>query len=313
MNEEDLDLLASAYLDGEATSEEVAIVEDDPQLLARVEELRLVGGRLGATVNRPASLKERHLAAALAAFDPTPAAETAPAAEIAPAVAPVVDLRERARQPEPARRRSMPQWLAAAAAFVLVGGGVVWLAGQTGSDDMDAATEAVDAQETAAVEPADGDATASMAAESADAAETSTEEEAMATSTSVDLEAMEQDEAAGADDGADTETGQAEGAEDTDLRNGAAPADGGFFPDDPVLQFFGPPDRDTLVEELPPVRADLTPSRCGDVVETPAGGELLGYLPIEIDGAPAEVFVAVDADGEELLTVFDRNCDILLP
>ena len=368
MTEEELDLLASAYLDGEATSEEVATVERDPQLLARVEELRGVGRRLGATVDPPASLKQRHLSAALAAFDANPDVDGAAAAEGLVAATTidgptadgatadgatadgatadgatadgatadgatadgatadgaiadgatadgaisagrVVDLRERARRPERARRRSIPQWLPAAAAFLLLGGGVIWLAGRSGGDGFEAADAG--SEETAELEAAadgggDGDATASMAAApTEDQAADEAADDAAATTTLADLE-MNQDEADSAEAAAaDSETAGAE--------RQTGPAAGGFFPEEPVLQFSGLPDRDDLLKDLPPPRPDLLQSRCGDVLEAPADWETLGYLPIEVDGGPAEVFVAVDGDGEQVFTVVDENCAILLP
>ena len=71
MTEEERDQLASAFLDGEATSEEVALVERDADLQARVERLRQVSSLLGAPVTVSSEAKERHLAAALAQFDPS--------------------------------------------------------------------------------------------------------------------------------------------------------------------------------------------------------------------------------------------------
>ena len=302
MTEEELDLLASAYLDGEATSEEVTLVEDDPQLLARAEELRGVGRRLGATIEPPASLKQRHLATALAAFDANAEVDGAAAADR------VVDLRERVRRPERARRRSMPQWLPIAAAFLLLGGGVIWLAGRSGGDDFDSADAG--SEETAELEAAadgggDGDATASMAAApTEDQAADEAADDAASTTTLADLE-MNQGEADSAEDAAAGETSGA------DRQTG--PAAGGFFPEEPVLQFSGLPDRDDLLADLPPPRPDLSQSRCADVLEAPPDRETLGYLPIEVDGGPAEVFVAVDADGQQVFTVVDENCDILAP
>ncbi|MEY2453529.1 MAG: hypothetical protein QOD92_3103 [Acidimicrobiaceae bacterium] len=51
----DRDELASAYLDGESTAEERALVEDDPGLLARVTEFRAVREALAAPVTPPAT------------------------------------------------------------------------------------------------------------------------------------------------------------------------------------------------------------------------------------------------------------------
>lgn len=55
----DPDELASAYLDGEVTPEEAALVEGDPALRARVEDLRRVAGALGSPVPPPTGSADR--------------------------------------------------------------------------------------------------------------------------------------------------------------------------------------------------------------------------------------------------------------
>jgi hypothetical protein len=65
----DDDELVSAYVDGEATPEEVAAVEADPHLLARVEVLRAVARAVASAPVAPApeDARETSIAAALAA------------------------------------------------------------------------------------------------------------------------------------------------------------------------------------------------------------------------------------------------------
>jgi hypothetical protein len=64
---DDFDELASAYLDGEVTPGERARVEADPDLLARVSELRAVRSALAAPLVQPdARVRERVLASARA-------------------------------------------------------------------------------------------------------------------------------------------------------------------------------------------------------------------------------------------------------
>ncbi len=60
--------LISAYVDGEATDEERARVEDDATLLARADQLSTLRTRLAAPAP-PHSLVDTHVAAALDAFD----------------------------------------------------------------------------------------------------------------------------------------------------------------------------------------------------------------------------------------------------
>jgi hypothetical protein len=120
MNRHQLELV-TAYLDGEATPEERAAVESDPQLAAEVERMRAVRSALQETGDPAAHARERAIAAALAVFDEEhgiaavapPAERDAPLTEIMPL----------------ARRRQL-RWqqrlgAAAAAALVVVGGAIV--------------------------------------------------------------------------------------------------------------------------------------------------------------------------------------------
>jgi len=63
------DDLVSAYLDAEATPDEIDVVESTPELMARVDSFRLVAGDLSEPLTPPAQQKEAHIAAALGAFD----------------------------------------------------------------------------------------------------------------------------------------------------------------------------------------------------------------------------------------------------
>ena len=66
MTPQDLDELASAYLDGEATAEEAALVESDPRLQDLVEELRAVRDLVAAPVDLPSDdVQEQMIAHAL--------------------------------------------------------------------------------------------------------------------------------------------------------------------------------------------------------------------------------------------------------
>lgn len=74
MNEE-LDELASAYVDGEASPDEMARVESDPQLLSLVEEFRALRQSSLPAPQFDVGLQEQHISAALAAFDELHAAK----------------------------------------------------------------------------------------------------------------------------------------------------------------------------------------------------------------------------------------------
>ncbi len=127
---DDLITLASAYLDGQTTAAERAQVEADTELLAEVERLRRVRAVVGDIESPAISMRERHLAGALDAWDRLPASEkmsdatpagarvhSAGAAGGASITAPT-SLRERRAK----RNLISTRWLTAAAAVVVIAG-----------------------------------------------------------------------------------------------------------------------------------------------------------------------------------------------
>lgn len=157
----DIEMLASAYLDGEVTADERAQVESNNVLLAEVERLRQVRAVLGATTEPPAiSVRESHLAAALDVWDRMP--ETERSGEVAPSAGMNAAAAAAISTPAPTSlaarrdRRSSggsTKWLMGAAAglAVIAGAGIV-LQG-LGADDDDSAADSFEA-EAPAEEPA---------------------------------------------------------------------------------------------------------------------------------------------------------------
>ncbi len=323
MTDDELDLLASAYVDGEATPEEVALVERDPELLARVEFFRTL--EVDEPAAPPAGLAGTQLAAAMVEFERLTdgagegeGAEGDGAGEAEPTTAPVVDLQERAaaRSPRPASSgrdrarsaRTMPSWLPAAAAFIVIGGGAIWAFGQAGGSDDDAAesaTEALDTTEESSDEASDagddgGEATSAGAAQSDLAAESAALPEA---EEAADDDAMEQEEAM-----EEEEAMEDESAEDRADDEGDAEAD--FVELTPLLFFAEPPtDEELGATVLPEPETDLDRSSCGPEIQAPSLGQLVGFVPVEVLGQPAELFVFESAaDGTEVRLLVDENC-----
>lgn len=140
----DDDLLASLYLDGEATAEQRAQVERDPELLARVEMFRSMATDL-SDVTPPPDLARMQIGAALDLFDEQVVQTTTPVEQSVPtAVTSLADRRQAKRS------RGIPTWLGAAAALALVVGGLGFASSalvDNESDDtaaMDASTEEID-------------------------------------------------------------------------------------------------------------------------------------------------------------------------
>lgn len=149
---DDLTLLASAYLDGDVTADERVRVEGDPDVLAEVNRLRSVRALLSDVEAPQISVREAHLAAALGAWERLPEVERSgarrdvtPAGIDAAAVAGAASVT--APTPLSSRRRtsrtSSTRWLTgAAAALVLVLAGGVALQLSTADDTDDAASSA---------------------------------------------------------------------------------------------------------------------------------------------------------------------------
>jgi hypothetical protein len=154
MNDDDT-LLASAYLDGDVSADERALVETDPELLAEVARLRQVRAVLADQEPPSISRREEQLAAALDAWDRLPEAErtgavrditptalkrgASPASAAAAATITTPTSMEHRR-----RARTNRRLLGAAAAIVLVLGAGVTLQTLSSSSD-DEATSSADA------------------------------------------------------------------------------------------------------------------------------------------------------------------------
>lgn len=174
MNDDDLTLLASAYLDGDVTADERARVEGDPDVLAEVDRLRSVRFLLGDVEPQAISVREAQLATALGVWDRLPEPErtgarrdATPLGIDAAAVAGAASVT--APTPINGRRRTATstRWLTgAAAALVLVLAGGVALQLGTDSDDDSASTADSEIEATEALtatgpadDPAAGDLT----------------------------------------------------------------------------------------------------------------------------------------------------------
>jgi hypothetical protein len=141
---DDLTLLASTYLDGEATPDERARVEADPSLLAEVERLRAARATLldARWFERPGDdVREAAIEAALTAWDSSPSGLTGSRVESRPAS-------RRSHVTSFERRRSYTRLLSAAAALVaVVGLGAViaqFGGGDGGGDESSVAIDAAD-------------------------------------------------------------------------------------------------------------------------------------------------------------------------
>ena len=191
----DDDLLASAYLDDEVTADERARVEADPELLAEVERLHSVRQQLAAPEPGSLSLREEHLASALAAWDRLPVAERlgtrddtggADAATVAAASA----------MSSFSTGRSRRRWLlgAAAALLVVVGAGVVLQ--QIDPADSDDDSDAVASEAASEEAPAD-EASSAEEATAEDVAEGASAEDLTAADIEAESQAIEEVEEEG--------------------------------------------------------------------------------------------------------------------
>ncbi len=345
------DDLASAYLDGQLSPEEAARVEADPGLLAEVDALAAVVERL-QTEEPPvdAGTRERHLSAAMAAFDealaPTnvialdSAAGRSAAGDDPTRVYPQPDDMARrtakvasatsgpasVRRLDDRRRQGLPSWLSAAAALLVIGGGIGWFLSRQDQGD-DSAAVSLDATTSAEGSGAVAD----------DAAFESTAEGSPPTSAA------------------------ALGADDRAAGNAAAPAGGNAAseaqpvipsPDGTEVQASAPPStaspstttsraitsaapssttpQSTVTTQLgalafgsvpagSEVQSRLTASgaspqpaggsACGDAVAAPAGTTLTGYVPITVNGVAGEALFYRSGPGAiTVLVVRTSSC-----
>jgi len=155
---DDPTLLASLYLDGEATPDERALVETSPEAMLEVERLGELRTVLNATAPEASlSVREGHLAAALDVWermsDLERSGEVTPsegldAAAAAAVTTPISDTRR--NRGERRNRRlggmSVPQWaLSAAAALIVIAGVGAVVRGVLVDDGTDTAEVAVEA------------------------------------------------------------------------------------------------------------------------------------------------------------------------
>lgn len=332
----DFDELASAYVDGQATDAEMARVEADPELMAKVAELQAIAEGVARPIGPvDEMLKRRQLGAALAAFDDlaahpgarmemvTAGANDADPSTIAqPEVsraAPVEDLAQR-RADRATGRNGMPRWLGVAAALLAVAGGIGFVSQlSNGSDDDTSSAEvALDTESEG-----EDDASAPELARSQES--TSETEAGQATTTAAlaasdtagdatsDAAEQSDDEAMEDEDAAETAPAAAEG----DDGSGST---GGLFPDAAVIeearQLYSAVPGDT---ELATLRdglvLDPSLSRCATEGVLDDGRKVLGFVPVSIESSKnggdadmidGEVFFVEGDDGSTVLV--DAAC-----
>ena len=340
MTNEELDLLASTYVDGQATPEEMALVERDPELGRRVEELRAMANLLQVQPT-PSANKEAHLAAALAAFgsserrmvvqpiggddqgaptvDGRPPMEHEPVDQTAAADG-VIDLTSRRQE----RNASRMRWLSAAAAVMVLSFGAVFLAGQMNSADdsfeaaVDAANESDDAADDSAAafdEAVEGDFDDAMADDAAEStAADSAQVQAAPLAETDAAEDAEEDLATGAD----SDAAEEEAADEAEPIGPPTIEDlpaSGFFPDEPVVFYANVPSSDDMINDLSLRWRDPNGSSCSQTVELPDNAEVIAYLPVEVTNPDAstevvEALYLVEGADTRIVLAAQEDCTI---
>lgn len=275
---DDLILLASAYLDGDVTADERALVESDPQLLGEVERLRSVRSMLADTEPSSISLREQHLANALDVWDTV----VATAADSSP-----TPLGERRR------RRSNRTLLGAAAAIMVVFAGGIALQTFTGGESSDEASFDV-ASAPAATDPA-----VAALAEPSEAAERA--------ATDPETASAESGDAAGSSTAGTVDTGIADPAPpgDLELEQLSTTEELGIFASDAV---DAPTSPDVPAATSAPIDDQLTATQA-----TILDAELPLCLNVDYVVGPAlyqgtEVVVGVDTSRDLALAYRAANC-----
>lgn len=320
---EELDELASAYTDGEATPEEVARVESSPELLDLVDELRSVRASSLALPDPDPEIKQRHLAAALEAFDELQISRPSTLSVVTSAAAAleqddvdelegdgagsgsdesvVVSLGERRK------RRVPPAWMLNAAAALVVVGGVGFALTQLPSNTDDTASDAVNFSE------ADGESPDAASATNSASTTAALEREEFVAADAAASEAGGAD----ADDAMSDQDVEADAMEDEATGESFADEEEAATEAAPSLPLFTVPDGITATEAL--AQFDETfgdeflltpPHHCQDIIDAlvnPSTGITLGYVTIDYAGAPADLIV-FDTSGERGALLLDPEC-----
>jgi len=229
------DELVSAYLDGEATPDEIAIVESSPELQTRIESMRSLTGLLNAPMVAPQEQKDRHIGAALDLFDElfsSDADQSVAENETPPALTLVDNAVPAENQPSEdsavvslatardkrSRRRFSPAAIAAAVAMLLFVGVTALSIGGSRSDNV--ATSADSAESVLATSASESSAMEDDAIDAMADSEAMDDEEAMA-----DDDAMAEEDAMADDDAMAEEDAMAD-ADDAPERVRDAAAEG---------------------------------------------------------------------------------------
>jgi hypothetical protein len=296
---DDLTILASAYLDGDVTADERAQVEASAELLAEVDRLRTVRAivsHASSSDNAPISMRERHLAGALDAWDRLPDSErtgalrdSTPAGADGAAAAGVAAMSSHGRRSTKRRWGQSPAWLGMAAAglVVVLAGGLVLR--NTVSDDSGDDAEVSTAESESRL--ADTDAGDDAPAPVADAATESELEEATAAQAPADTALLE--------NGSDVDSdllAEAPPADDSALEQLDTADDLAVFASDAV----GAPASDDLPEGAT-VATDVPP----DVLAEEDEGFSLKEMPL-CQGADVVVGLALYGD-ERVVVGIDEN------
>jgi hypothetical protein len=307
MNDDDLIILASAYLDGDVTADERAQVEASSELLAEVDRLRTVRAVISTTSSAdaaPISARERHLSTALAAWDRLPDNErtgalrdSTPSGANRAAAAGVAAMSSPTRRTAKRRWGQSPIWLGAAAAglVVVLAGGLLL---RDTVDDGSTDAELSSAESSAELSSNEFDATQSRASDTGAPSQAADVGDDAATEPQLDEAA-----AAGAPSPAPV------GTVDTDLDAEAPPSDDGA-----LVQLNSVEDLALFASDAvgAPASADM-PDDATVITDVPAdvlaeAQEALDELDLPLClGADVVVGVAIYIDERVVVGIDERN------
>lgn len=278
------DEIVSAYLDGEATPDEVAQVEADPALRSRLEWLRVAAAALGAAVPPPSeSVREAAIAAALAAAAQADELADDPVAASAPPVADIAAGHRRARR--------ATTWAAAAVVAVLAA-----VAGLALSNRPE------DPTSTVAAPPPGTNAESGTAAAGAGVADRSFAAPRAGADSAANVEALAPLLGDFPDQAALADAVRAFAGLEPGLQDGALPNDPALAPADDVLA--GPAENDAPAATGSD--APLETAVSGGCPPSP-GGPVLSSGQAVVDGVPV-TWEVVEVEGVQELVVTDASC-----
>ena len=314
------DELASAHLDGEATADEVALIQNSPEARRALDELRSIAEANADVPSPPDSVRSAHLGAAMSLFDELHTSSTGAADSVGTAQDPTaqnstaqnstaqvaattIETDVPTSNVTPLRRRPPAAWLGRAAAAVVVVAGLGFTASQLDGSTDDSTTGDEVAASPSAAEELEAD---MLADDTAPMAAAESEESAFAEAADAGTDAASGDagDTAASDDSATDDSATDESASDDGALEDAEASEGERSTENAVADL-------TATDDLLEVATILAAENLMSSDTTTEAGQLLEEIqtrcPAMFEGRGPAIAAPILFDDEFALLVFTTS------